>query len=631
MHKLLNQSESCVTENLNGLVMTFPTKLKQLKENNKLLNVIIQNNFDNTKQVAMLSGGGSGHSPAHEGFVFKGMLTGAVLGPVFTSPGIPLIIKAIHSITKPKNQGGKGCLLIVKNYTGDILNFKLAREIAIQEGYHVEMIIVGDDVTHQRGIAGTVLIHKLSGALAEQGKSLSEIVTTLQKINLMPTTVNLNNNSDINNSENNTTAAIVSIGIGLNSITIPGHDQKLYEMEENHYELGLGIHGEKGIERKPLPESNVANKLTKEMIEKLINYLPSSLTLLDSNTTNKKKKKHCVLMVNNLGSTTLLELNTIVKECICQLEEQDIVIERIIVGTLMTALEMHGVSLTLFYLGENNEEKDFWLNLLDMETDSPYFPKSILSSLISNHTNRNEQDVYSLIITRDNLYNNENKKTEITKEENKIFVGSLKNINDIVKDICNYLITRYKDYNELDAKVADGDIGDSIKRSCELILENVIDNYSIHSIPDFFYQIGLNVQQSGGSSGAILSMFFLKFSFALKEENEESSLFKKWMEAFNQGVLGMMELTDTKKGDRTLLDTVIPVMELFNNELIFEMKDRDELIKEIVKVANEGMLNTANWTAKKGRSRYLGERVLGIVDPGAFVIYEIIEFWSKLI
>ena len=271
----------------------------------------------------------------------------------------------------------------------------------------------------------------------------------------------------------------------------------------------------------------------------------------------------------------------------------------------MIALNMQGFSLSLLNLPSHDSVQI--LQLLDAPTESIFWPTSMkLSKSSSQRTKCNGVQLSTL------PQSSSSNLCEISNEE----IFQTKNLLSLTKTICEFTLTRIKEYNKLDSEVGDGDFGDSMQRACESILRNVIEksNNSQISLWELVYQIGLSVQNSGGSSGIIASMFFLRYSKSLKEEINH-------VKAFIEGVRGMMELGDTHKGDRTMLDTLIPIVDY--------LESQDQLdLEKIVNVAREGMEITRDILAKRGRSRYLGDRILGHLDPGAVCMFDIVKLWS---
>ncbi|WP_278925874.1 dihydroxyacetone kinase subunit DhaK [Staphylococcus auricularis] len=257
--------------------------------------------------VAIVSGGGSGHEPAHAGYVAEGMLDAAVCGEIFTSPTPDKILSAIKSVNT-----GDGVLLIVKNYAGDVMNFEMAQEMAEMEDISVEMVVVRDDVAvsnveQRRGVAGTVLVHKYAGYLAEQGQSLSDIKDQVTAFN----------------------EGIKSIGMALTAPYVPTTEQYGFDIAEDEMELGIGIHGERGISKEPMQSVD-------EVVQRLLD------TVLKEVET-----KQVVVMVNGMGGTPLSELNIVTKYTAELLDQHEIKVQHWFVGDYMTSLDMQGVSLTL--------------------------------------------------------------------------------------------------------------------------------------------------------------------------------------------------------------------------------------------------------------------------------------------
>lgn len=316
MKKLINKPEDIVSEMLSGLEKTND-KIKYIMENNVIVLKEIKKN-----QVAVISGGGSGHEPAHAGFVGEGMLSAAVSGPIFTSPTPKAILRAIESCKE-----AKAILLVVKNYTGDVLNFKIAKQQAEKKfNLKIEMIIVNDDVAvknstytiGRRGIAGTILIHKIAGSAARKGLDIKEVKKIAEKVNL----------------------SMRTIGISTSSIIIPATKEKSFELSENEFEFGLGIHGEPGVYREKMkPVKNIV----KEMIDLLLNDYDF-------------KNKNIVLMLNGLGGSPQMELLIALNNAHEYLNANKVNVKHVKIGNFMTSMEMKGFSITLLELDEEIEE-----------------------------------------------------------------------------------------------------------------------------------------------------------------------------------------------------------------------------------------------------------------------------------
>ncbi|QNO15265.1 dihydroxyacetone kinase subunit DhaK [Alkalicella caledoniensis] len=330
MKKLINNPELVVEEMLEGIVKAHPNYVRQVSG----FNVLVRANSPVKGKVALISGGGSGHEPSHGGFVGKGMLDGAIAGAVFTSPTPDQIFEALKAVN-----GGAGVLMVVKNYTGDVMNFEMAAEMAAMEGLDIEVesVVVNDDVavenstwtTGRRGIAGTVFVHKLAGAAAEKGMDLSEVKRVAEK----------------------TIANVRSMGMSLTPCTVPAAGKPSFTLEENEMEVGLGIHGEPGTHKDSI---KTADEITTHLLDKIL----ADLDYSDSEVA---------VLVNGLGGTPSMELYIINKKVNEILSQRGIKIYKTLVGNYMTSLEMAGASITLLKL--DDELKD----LLDAEADTPAF------------------------------------------------------------------------------------------------------------------------------------------------------------------------------------------------------------------------------------------------------------------
>jgi dihydroxyacetone kinase-like protein len=315
MKKLINNPKNVVHEMLLGLSYSN-SEIKYIQE----YEVIARKN--KKEKVGLVSGGGSGHEPAHAGYVGEGMLDAAVAGNVFASPSPDRIICGIEEA-----DSGKGVLLIVKNYSGDIMNFELAMDLANDEGKNVEMVIVKDDVatqddedyknTGRRGIAGTVFVHKVAGAEAERGSNIKEVKRVAQKA--------------IDN--------VRTMGLRLTGCTIPEVGDTASVLSKNEIEIGMGIHGEPGVEKIKIQE---AKKLVRILIDKIIS---------DIDYENRK----VAMMVNGMGGTPLMEMYIVCKEAKEYLDELEIRVEKIYVGNFMTSIEMSGCSISLLRLDDELE------------------------------------------------------------------------------------------------------------------------------------------------------------------------------------------------------------------------------------------------------------------------------------
>ena len=328
MKKLINGVENIVDEMLDGMTAAYPQYVKRLEG----FNVLVRANGATTKG-ALVSGGGSGHEPSHGGFVGRGMLDGAVAGEVFTSPTPDQVYEAVKAVN-----GGKGVLLIIKNYTGDVMNFEMAEEMSADDGIKVEHVIVADDVavenstwtTGRRGIAGTVLVHKIAGACAESGAELSEVKRVAEKV----------------------IANVRSMGMAVNACTVPAAGKVSFELADDEIEIGIGIHGEPGTHREKISDvNNIADKLLEKIFAEGI----------------YGEGDEVAVRVNGMGGTPLMELLVANKHVKSVIESRGLKVAKTLVGNYMTSLDMEGFSITLLKL--DDELKKY----LDAPADTPAF------------------------------------------------------------------------------------------------------------------------------------------------------------------------------------------------------------------------------------------------------------------
>jgi len=328
LKKIINNPEHVVEEMLEGIVYAHPEYIKKLEN----ANALVRRNSPVEGKVALVSGGGSGHEPAHGGFVGKGMLDAAVAGSVFTSPTPDQVYEAIKAVATDN-----GVLLIVKNYTGDVMNFEMAKEMAEMDGIKVDHVVVDDDVAVEnstwtigrRGIAGTVFVHKIAGAKAESGSSLEEVKDVALKV----------------------IANVRSMGMALSPCTVPAAGKPNFTLGEKEMEIGMGIHGEPGTHREDLKSGD-------EIVEHLLNKVLDDMDL---------KNDEVAVMVNGLGSTPLMELYIANRKVHSMLKEKGIKVYKTFVGEYMTSIEMAGFSISLLKLDEELK------SLLDAPADTPGF------------------------------------------------------------------------------------------------------------------------------------------------------------------------------------------------------------------------------------------------------------------
>jgi dihydroxyacetone kinase len=564
MKKLINRPEMVVEEMIDGLVAALPG-LARLPGHTVIVRADAAAARD--RQVAVISGGGSGHEPAHAGYVGRGMLSAAVAGQVFTSPSPDSVLAAIRAVT-----GQPGALLIVKNYTGDRLNFGLAAEMARAEGFSVEMVIVADDVAltssddnaGRRGLAGTVLIHKIAGAAANSGAALSEVAAEARAA----------------------ARSVGTMGVALSPCTVPAAGKPGFALGETEIELGLGIHGEPGVRRGPLEPADV-------LVDQMMGTVIADGLLA--------RNDRVVLLINNLGATPVMELAIVARHALATLESRGLITERVYFGTFLSALEMAGVSLSLLRVDDHR------LARLDAPTAAPAWPGQVAM----------RRGPRVAVAARDVPT------TEVARPTPPQTAQG-RQLRKVLSAACEALIAAAPRLTELDQIVGDGDLGISLARGAAAVIDS-LDAYPVDNIAAALRDLGLTLQRTlGGTSGALYAVFFLRGAQRLRAQS--STDVHVWAEAFRAGTEGIAELGGAQAGDRTMLDALQPASEAFL-AAIEAKTPLPAALQTALTAAEKGARATANLTPRRGRSSYLGQRVLGHADPGAVAV----AVWFKAV
>jgi dihydroxyacetone kinase len=556
MKKFINRPENAVEEMLEGLAILSPG-LARLAGHKVLVRADAERMRD--KQVAIISGGGSGHEPAHAGYVGEGMLSAGIAGEVFTSPDTDSVYAAIKAVA-----GKPGALLVVKNYTGDRLNFGLAAEMARSEGIPVEMIIVDDDVALNgktqfagaRGLAGTIFVHKLVGAAAAQGRSLAEVAAIGR----------------------GAIKSLATMGVSFSAGTSPAVGKPSFELAEDEMELGLGIHGEPGVTRTRIQPAD-------ELTETLLNQI-----LKHGNFGNDRR---VVVLINNLGATTAMELAIVARHAMAILEKKGYTVERLYAGTLLSSLDMAGISISV--LGVNEAS----LRWLDAPTSAPAWPNAS-----KQRQGKVEAQLAAIAAAGQSSAGTKNAQTETGRR-----------IKRAVEAACEALIEAEGELTEMDRIVGDGDLGASMKRAATVV-QGSVDSYPLDEAPATLKALGQTLRSAlGGSSGPLYGVFFLRCGNVL--ENSGWTSLAQWANAVEEGARAISELGGAKPGDRTMLDAL--------HSFVVALKKGGanasrELLRAAVEEAKRGAEATAQMTPRLGRSSYLGNRVIGHADPGATAV-----------
>lgn len=571
--KIINDSAKAVDEFLCGLLLQYPNKLCKLENHD----IILSSQLSPDK-VHILSGGGSGHEPSHAGWVAgSGMLSGAICGGMFASPSVNSILAGIRAVNNEK-----GVLLVVKNYTGDRLNFGMACERANGEGIDCQMVVVADDVavprtkgvTGARGVAGTILVHKVAGAAASKGYSLDKVVECAKMV----------------------TSRMGTLGVAIDAVTVPGAAAVNDRLDDHTIEIGLGIHGEAGMRQSPLLTSN---EIAKDMISEIQAY--GRIGENDEVQPMIAKGDELCVLVNNLGGTSNFEMSILANDAVKILEsEYACKVTRLLVGSYMTSFDMHGASLTVLNLtGAPEELKE----LLDAPTDAPaWHPCDVL-------TGPRPAEVPEVVPTSSNAADAA-KLPPVSKE----FDGLDAQVKAAATALCDAepILTKY------DTIVGDGDCGITMKRGATCVLEQLTSGAIKTDHPVTMYaNLADAVSQSmGGTSGVLLELFFRKMSSTLARSSEVDKA--AMSRAFQAGVDAISLYGGARAGSRTMLDALLPAA-----ATLVETQD----VSQAASKAREGADSTAAMkSAEAGRSNYLSEETLqGTPDPGAVAAAIVLE------
>jgi dihydroxyacetone kinase len=486
MAQFINKREDVVIEAVEGLLATSAVPLARL-DGYPHIRVVVRADWDRSR-VALVSGGGSGHEPAHAGFVGSGMLTAAVCGDVFASPSVDAVLAGILAVTGPA-----GCLLIVKNYTGDRLNFGLAAERARAFGLNVNMVIVDDDIAlpdlpQARGVAGTLFVHKIAGALAENGADLDTVTEAARRV----------------------ISGTRSIGMSLDTCTVPG-SPKEDRIPKGMAELGLGIHGEAGVEQVDYSGARSAMAAVVSKLKATISDAPH------------------VALINNLGGTSVLEMSVLAHELICS--EIGAHISHVVGPALMmTSLDMRGFSISLL-------PADAW----DIDALAQPVGPAAWPGLAAVHP-------VAVVALPDGL-------TPIMP-----LPSDHAETRQFLTACCEVMITAEQDLNALDAKSGDGDTGSTLAGAARALI-SAMDRLPLSDYTQLMRAIGLELSQTmGGSSGVLLAIFF-----AAAGDGASSGL--PIRDALKAGLARMQEIGGAQVGDRTMVDALAPALDALGEGL----------------------------------------------------------------
>ncbi|KAG5398421.1 hypothetical protein IGI04_020235 [Brassica rapa subsp. trilocularis] len=575
--KFINDPSDVVTEFIEGLVETYPGL--QYLDGFPEVKVVLRADVSAEKydKVAVISGGGSGHEPAHAGYVGEGMLTAAICGDVFASPPVDSILAGIRAVTGPQ-----GCLLIVKNYTGDRLNFGLAAEQAKSEGYKVETVIVGEDsalppprgIAGRRGLAGTVLVHKVAGAAAAAGLSLEKVAAEAKCASEM----------------------VGTMGVALSVCTLPGQVTS-DRLGQEKMELGLGIHGEPGAAVVDVqPVDVVVSHVLQQILSPETNYVPIT------------RGNRVVLMVNGLGGTPLMELMIAAGKAVPKLQlEFGLAVDRVYTGLFMTSLDMAGFSISIMKADQSI------LDRLDAPTKAPNWP-------VGTDGNRPPAKIPVPIPPSRSAKSAESQaRPKELSQQGRVLEAAIQAAATVIISLKDSL-------NEWDGKVGDGDCGSTMHRGATAILEDMRHYYPLNDAAETVNEIGASISRAMGGTSGIIYNLLCKAAYAELKANTESEVTAKYCEimllecgskALKSSIASVSKYGGATAGYRTMLDALIPAAQVLEEKL---SAGEDPICAFILsaEAATKGAESTIQMQAQAGRSSYVSAEMLATVpDPGA--------------
>ncbi|KAI1341964.1 dihydroxyacetone kinase [Xylariaceae sp. FL0016] len=563
----INDPTLLVNQALESLTLTNPSVA--LDAENK---IVYRRPSDVPSQVSVISGGGSGHEPSFGAFVGSGLLSAAVAGTIFASPSAEQIRKAIMG----RVDTDKGVLVTVMNYTGDVLNFGMAVEKAKAAGIKAEMLVVADDVgvgrakggkVGRRGIAGSVLVHKVAGALAAQGASLDQVhkVAKLTADNL------------------------VSVGASLEHVHVPGRARPDPNAEgalgADEVEVGMGIHNEAGSGRAKvkLPE------LVKTMLTQLLDQNDSDRAFLNVNSNE------VVLLVNNLGGVSALELGGITAEVVKQLGQWGIHPVRLLSGTYMTSLNGLGFSISLLNVVNTDIGGPSMIQLLDYPCEATGWAAPI---------SKNTWEAKNTKTREDSTGTDQSIKPSGLKHDGATF-------QDALTSGLQALIAVEPDVTRYDTVVGDGDCGIGLKRGAEAVLKHLKETKATDdAVVDVAQIVPVIETAMDGTSGALFAIFMNALVHSLRVFGPGDATAQVWAGALKQSCDALSRYTPARPGDRTLVDALYPFVEVLG-------KTGD--IKQAAEASRKAAQGTKGMIASLGRAVYVGGTGFEQVpDPGAW-------------
>lgn len=560
MKKFINRPEDVERQVVDGYVKSYPALIRKVGDD-----VVVRTHRKRGK-VTLVSGGGMGHEPAHLGYVGTGMLDAAVGGAIYTSPAVDRISAGIEAVAPDAT----GVLLVVKNYTGDVINFRLAEEAAREEGVACDHVVVNDDVAvgtptqreQRRGVAGTVFVHKCAGAAAEAGEPLAEVKRVAEKV--------------IDN--------VRTMGVAIAPCTVPAAGKPGFTLADDEMEMGVGIHGEPGIRREKMEPVDA-------MVDEILDHVLADIDYAGHEVA---------VLVNGAGGTPDYELALVANHVHDVLSARHVGVWHTYMGNYLTSLEMRGFSVSLLRL--DDELKD----LLSAPADTPAWQQGEANLA---EDSAPEEDAAPKQVAASEASN-------VPAAE---ATGATKAVIDVISAVADAMEAHKDELTELDQPIGDSDHGINMARGFSAA-RALLPSLAGEAPAAVLKKVGSTlVSKVGGSSGPLYGMLFRKVGVALKGDDSlvsDENAVRCLAAGLSKAFVGIEDLGGAKPGDKTMLDAMQPAMEALEHAR-GEDTPLAEALAQAADAAEAGAEATVPLQARKGRASYLGERSVGHKDPGA--------------
>lgn len=560
MKKFINRPEDVERQVVDGYVKSYPALIHKVGDD------VVARTHRKRGKVALVSGGGMGHEPAHLGYVGTGMLDAAVGGAIYTSPAVDRISAGIEAVAPDAT----GVLLVVKNYTGDVINFKLAEEAAHEEGVACDHVVVNDDVAvgtptqreQRRGVAGTIFVHKCAGAAAEAGKPLAEVKRVAEKV--------------IDN--------VRTMGVAIAPCTVPAAGKPGFTLADDEMEMGVGIHGEPGIRREKMEPVDA-------MVDEILDHVLADIDYAGHEVA---------VLVNGAGGTPDYELALVANHVHDVLSARHIGVWHTYMGNYLTSLEMRGFSVSLLRLDDELK------NLLSAPADTPAWQQGEASLAEDAAPGEDASPKQAAASEASNV-----PAAEAT--------GATKAVIDVISAVAGAMEAHKDELTELDQPIGDSDHGINMARGFSAA-RALLPSLAGEAPAAVLKKVGSTlVSKVGGSSGPLYGTLFRKVGVALKADDSlasDENAVRCLAAGLSKAFVGIEDLGGAKPGDKTMLDAMQPAMEALEHAR-GEDAPLVEALAQAADAAEAGAEATVPLQARKGRASYLGERSVGHKDPGA--------------